>query len=304
MRGFLRFLFALLVGFGIVFYSNPSFLHHPDRLLYYSPCDEPIRYHVGSIDNRFNVSLVELQGDIKEASSIWEEVEGKPLFAYDLQKGLSINMVYDSRQALNQEIGTLENQVKTQENQIKPGIAEFEKRSADFKTRLLAFNQQVEYWNSKGGAPKEEYDKLKAQQQELQKEADELNAMAKSLNQQTSQYNSQISQLNKTIGTFNSVLQMRPEQGLYNPAENRIDIYITNSNAELVHTLAHELGHALGLSHIEDKEGIMYFASSESLVPVREEKQALFTICKSRTTVEIVLKRLALIYKTNFQPSE
>lgn len=299
MRKLFVLLFVLVVGFLGLAASNPSGLKNPQKLLVYSPCDTPISYKIDSIDSRFGVTQEQLLEDVVQASEIWSNAYGKPLFVYAPSDGkLSINMTYDTRQALNQEIGELEGKLDADKATVESKIAEFESRSVEFKRRVEDLNSQIDYWNAKGGAPKEEYEKLKAQQAALKQEAADLNEMAKTLNRSTAAFNSQVSELNQTVTTFNQALAERPEQGLYRSLEERIDIYITNSNLELIHTIAHEMGHALAMEHVEDKNSIMYTSTNQVLMPSESDIDELEYACRERSILQKYRAKLQeLVYR-------
>src|ERR1035437_3689737 len=74
----------------------------------YSYCDHPITYRLGSVDTRFKLSESEFLKDTQTAADIWNSSYSKPLLKYDPNGQLSINMVYDSRQNLNNQVNALE----------------------------------------------------------------------------------------------------------------------------------------------------------------------------------------------------
>jgi hypothetical protein len=263
-------------------------------VVYYSPCNTPIPYSIGSIDSRFNVTREELLIDAKTAANVWNTTQNKQLFIYDPDSKFTINMVYDDRQELTSKITEMNSNLKQQQGEIDPKIADFKKKQADFEKRVNALNEEIQYWNGKGGAPKEEYDKLTLRQKELQTEAASLNATARDLGQSTDEYNANAQVLNKTIGDYQDILHYKPEEGLYEQEgrNKKISIYIDISQDEFLHTLTHEMGHALGLDHNSDAQSIMYPQTTNILTPSSEDTKALNAICEKKLITEVAVNRI------------
>ena len=253
-----------------------------DKLLHRSPCDTPISYNIGFIDKRFNITTDKLKTNIENAANIWNKAEAKQLFVFDPAGKLQINMIYDERQALTNQINNLEGQLQGGKQALQPQVDQYNMLLADFKIRAQKLNTQIDFWNARGGAPPDEYNQLIQQQQDLQKEADNLNSLAQKLNLQTNDYNNQIVNLNQKIETFNAELEKKPEEGLYIGGENRIEIYFNTNQKELEHTIAHELGHALELDHNNNQNSIMYPYTTETLKPTPEDIVSLNTVCNAR----------------------
>lgn len=262
------------------------------ELVSFSPCDTPILYHLGTVDPRFKISQQSLLSDIDAAGQIWATVHGSPLFVFDPEKGLTINLVYDERQSLSGQINSLAARLKSENGPLTQKFEEYEARVIDFKKRLEDLNSQIDYWNNRGGAPQDIYDRLISQQSDLKNLASQLNNLAKSLNLSAQKYNINVSTFNQTLASFQEVLEAKPEEGLYKSKENTIDIYLTQSHDELVHTLAHELGHALSLSHNQNRDSIMYQMTSETLKPTDEDIANLTDVCKKRNVLEVLRDRL------------
>lgn len=249
-------------------------------------CDQIIHYSLGTIDSRFNLTREELLTDIKQATGVWDSIVGKNLFVYDPNADLKVYLVYDERQSLSSQVKDSSETAMKDKGSLDSQIADYKNRAADFDRRLRELNSKIEYWNSQGGAPQEEYDKIKAEQSALTREADDLNALAARLNITVEDYNAKVNQLNQTENALESVLQTKPEAGLYDPKNNRIDIYFNTSRNELIHTLEHEFGHALGLDHEPSSNSIMYAKSSQIIVPSEEDKSQLLHLCQSLTPIE------------------
>lgn len=260
------------------------------RYIYIYPCARPILYKLGSIDPKFGVKEDTLLRDLKSAEVIWEKPTGKNIFDYDPKGSLTVNFVYDTRQALKTEINQQEKNLNSQSGSLNSQISEYQKQVADFNVRNAQLNNDISRWNSQGGAPPEEFDKLIARQKQLQQEAAGLNQLAKSLNQTAQNYNSGVVKINSTIGTFNQALTVKPEEGLYTSGTNTIDIFFITDTSELIHTLAHELGHARGIGHLDDPKAIMYPQSSTVISAASGDIQAIETICARRSYWDQVAK--------------
>lgn len=291
---------GFLLGVGILYFvfrnqANAAFA----SVIYYSPCDSPIKYSIGTIDPGFKTSKEELKTDAKIASNVWSATQNKPLFEYDPKASFTINLVYDSRQQLTSKITEMNSTLKEKQGEIDPKLKEYKKRQASFEARVKKLNEEIKSWNEKGGAPQEDYERLLAEQKSLQAEAQALNNEAQSLGQKTSEYNSSAKKLNQEIDNYQDVLITKPEEGLYEQdgRNRKISIFIDVDHEEFLHTLTHEMGHALGLDHNIDKESIMYPQTTDSLTPSATEIEELNSICKQRTVFEVVYRKTGDVYK-------
>lgn len=290
-----KLIFLLLIAGIIIF--NKQIISSADNFLYVSPCDTPIEYSLGTVDPRFNITDSQFLLDIKDAANLWRNAYGKALFKYNRQANLKISLVFDQRQALDNQINNLKNQVQSGKQSINPEVQQYEMLSQDFQQKLSSFNNQVNMWNAKGGAPQDVYDKLKSEQQNLKNEADQLNQLADRLNISTNQYNQKVSELNNTINTFNNALSLKPEEGLYDPNADTITVYFDTNHNELIHTLAHELGHSLGMQHEQDPNAIMYPYTTRTISASPADIAQLKQICAKKNILELGIEKFPLLFK-------
>lgn len=297
MKKILLLLILLLIPLGV--YANQKYRDYLAYKLSYSLCDSPIHYRIDTVDLKFNLSRSEFTRDVDSATNVWEAPIKKDLFVYDPKGELSVNLIFDERQSLTNQINQLESQVQTDKQSLSPQINDYKSQTASFESKFQSFKKEVEDWNSRGGAPEDIYNKLIQEQKDLQAEAARLNEMARSLNISTQNYNSQVGELNQTIKTFNQDLSFRPEEGIFKGGENRIEIYFDISHSELIHTLAHELGHALGLEHINNPKAIMYYKTNQIITASGDDMKALEYLCRRHSILEIFqtyFSRLKTIY--------
>ncbi len=273
---------------------------------YLGPCATPLHYKIGRFDKDFNLAEPNFQKAIAEAETVWEKEEkGRELFAFDPKATFTINLVYDERQAETEarrrtEFGLTEvenffRKIDAEFNQLK---SRYESQAKAYESALSAFESlqasykdKVAYWNARGGAPKKEYEQMEQERQELSKTASSLNEGAKELNRLAEQVNALLTRRNASAEEYNRVIkeynQKYGRRDQFDQAEytgKEINVYQFTNLVDLKLALAHELGHALGMDHVENSKSIMYYltqeGSSVNLSPTAEDLAELRSVCR------------------------
>jgi len=243
-------------------------------------CSFPIKYNLGNLDPRFELSQEAALVVISSAEKIWEDAIGIDLFEYDPKGKLKINFVFDERQQLNIDVKNAEETINQSEssveeatNQYKDLLALYNQRldsyniSANiYEQQMQAYNEKIDYWNTQGGASTKIYKELSVERTELETMYNQLasqemnlnelgtkvNALAKIANITVDLHNTKINIFNEKFGTAREF-----DQGTY--LSNTINIYEFETTTDLKLVIAHEMGHALGLDHIDNPYSLMYY---------------------------------------------
>lgn len=269
-----------------------------------APCEEPVTYSIGTFDRRFGLTERDFLDDISRAEKVWSILVGKELFTYKPTGGdLTINLIYDERQQSTDKLEEIQSTISvsrasydalnakysSMHNSYVQDKANIEKMIATYQAASDVYRKKVSYWNQKGGAPKAEYQKLEREQAALNAQAAQIreaqslfNTRVAELNATGEKLNALAKKLNINVATYNTVgesLGREFEEGEY--INNIINVYQFSDDAKLQRLLAHELGHALGLDHVQDPYAIMYYLNTSSQQTATEDDvQALKALCK------------------------
>ncbi|MFA7319370.1 MAG: matrixin family metalloprotease [Parcubacteria group bacterium] len=270
------------------------------------PCSRPLEYAIGNVDPKFSISQEELEQLASQAAKVWNEAEGKTLVEYDPNSDFKINLVYDNRQEQSAAVVEMEKNLQNLEEAnsalskkynslsaaYKDRIDDYNKDIAEYKSNLEKYNKDVEYWNSQGGAPEDVYNKLKRTKSDLDDEYEKINqegaaidSLAKETNSVAKKENQIVADYNSTVSTYKDQYgdMQEFEKGIFDGRE--IDIYQFKTTTDLRLTLIHELGHYIGMGHVDNSSSIMYYLIGDQNMNkptlTMEDRTALGGICKA-----------------------
>lgn len=266
-----------------------------------SPCSSPMGYKIGTFDSRFGISKAQFIQVINQSAQVWGEVANKNLFYYSENGPLTINLIYDKRQATTVTINNLAFEIENSKQYaeglrtayeqekityIKEGD-QLTKDTENFQLRYKAYGEKVTTYNAAGGAQKIEYEAMMSELAQLKEEAKILEgrrasliSLMESINKKVARYNEFVSYINGLIRQTNALGAVKFTEGKFTPYTNTIDIYQYNDSIKLHRVVTHELGHVLGINHTENIYSIMYsFNSATTTTLSKEDIRAFKEVC-------------------------
>lgn len=276
---------AILVGIAVAvdrFLLDGSLFGERDHVA--APaCDPPVTFHIGAIDDGFDVDRYELRQALVEAAAMWDDTTQANLFREHREAGMAVNLIFDDRQAdaeqraeeqqalarREQELDNRQSELERRRQRFEEAMAELEQRRDTYEQRARDHEDAVEAWNAgrvertpehrsrleeRGDELQRMREQLQERHEALQERRSDLEAEREELMAAMDEHNQQVSAYNEDAASASGFEMGRYE---HDNGTRRISVFKALDPDELRLVLAHELGHALGITHVDDPGAVM-----------------------------------------------
>lgn len=249
------------------------------------PCGIPIHIWLDGVDPRFGFQRATVSQALKDAVSLWQTDGEAELFVWsDHPQAMAINLEFDQRQHnVNQQrslrggIDRDRSQLESHEvtlkqwgERIEAARRDHDRQNEAFARRANAHQADVSAWNNadpkahtelRRQALERESLTVRTMQAEVQRSLADLNSDIAAYNRRARDQQQQAEQYRGRVAQYNTFSSPQPiESGRYSydrEQGRRIAVFRAGSYNDLVWIFAHELGHALGLDHLNQPGAVM-----------------------------------------------
>lgn len=281
---------VLILG-GLYYYREPLLQLAQNNFQIGKACTKPLTYSIGTFDEKFNLTKEEFLKEIESAEKLWETPLGLNLYEYEESGGqITVNLIYDHRQEATDELKKLgilidndqasydaikerHTELLEKHEQLKRSI---EQKTNAFESEKSMYEAEVRYYNARGGAPEAKYNELNTLKKMLDQKIAEINSLVQEINSLVKEINTNVSLLNQLAKNLNLKVkdyntigssagsEFREGEYIQDGFTRSIQVYQFSNKNQLMRVMAHELGHAVGLDHLDNPQAIMYYLNEGS----------------------------------------